>query len=73
MLVHGDSDQVVPIKSLEELSAARPDAKVVVVKGGGHSDLAPFDPYVPEFVGFLDSHLKERVPMPPSTGLSTGP
>ena len=73
MLVHGDSDQVVPIKSLEELSAARPDSEVVVVEGGGHSDLAPFDPYVPEIVGFLDNHLKKRGPMPPSAGLSTGP
>ncbi len=73
MLVHGDSGQVVPIKSLEELSAARPDAKVVVVEGGGHSDLAPFDPYVPEIVAFLDRYLKETIPTPPSTSRSTRP
>jgi uncharacterized protein len=71
MLVHGDSDEVVPLRSLEELAAARPDAEVVIVEGGGHSDLAPFDPYVPQITGFLDRHL--RVSVPPSGGRSTGP
>ena len=73
MLVHGDSDDVVPMQSLEELSAARPDAEVLIVKGGGHSDLAPFDPYVPQIIGFLDRRLKTTVPTPPSGDLSTDP
>ncbi len=73
MLVHGDSDEVVPIRSLEELSAARPDAKVVIVEGGGHSDLGPFDPYVPLITGFLERHLAMAIPTPPSAGRSTGP
>jgi len=62
MLVHGDSDEIVPIGSLHELSAARPDAEVLIVEGGGHSDLGPFDPYVPRILAFLDQHLRERDP-----------
>lgn len=72
MLVHGDSDEVVPIQSLEDLSAARPDAEVVIVEGGGHSDLGPFDPYVPQITDFLNRHLAVAVPTPPSVGPSTG-
>ncbi len=71
MLVHGDSDEVVPIQSLEDLSAARPDAEVVIVEGGGHSDLGPFDPYVPQITDFLNRHLAVAVTTPPSAGRST--
>lgn len=59
MLVHGDCDRVVPISSLRELSAARPDAEVVIVKDGDHSDLEPFIPYVPLITAFLGRHLGE--------------
>ena len=72
MLVHGDSDEVVPIRSLEELSAARPDANVVIVEGGGHSDLGPFDPYAPQITGFLERHLAMAIPTPPSASRSIG-
>ncbi len=58
MLIHGDSDPIVPIADLLELSAIRPDAEVVVVRDGGHSDLAPFEPYVEQITDFLSSHLK---------------
>ena len=57
MLVHGGSDPVVPISDLEELAAVRPDAEVLVVPEGGHSDLAPFEPYVDQITAFLDKHL----------------
>jgi pimeloyl-ACP methyl ester carboxylesterase len=57
MLVHGDSDPVVPISDLEELAAVRPDADVLVVPEGGHSDLAPFEPYVDQITSFLHRHL----------------
>ncbi|MEA1902768.1 MAG: alpha/beta fold hydrolase [Actinomycetota bacterium] len=60
MLVHGDSDRVVPISSLQELSKARPDAETIIVEGGGHSDLGPFLPYVPRITAFLDRHLSEK-------------
>jgi fermentation-respiration switch protein FrsA (DUF1100 family) len=73
MLVHGDADEVVPIRSLEELATARPDAKVIIVEGGGHSDLGPFDPYLPQITDFLNRHLAMTVPMPPLAGRSTGP
>jgi hypothetical protein len=46
---------------------------VVIVEGGGHSDLGPFDPYVPLITGFLERHLAMAIPTPPSAGRSTGP
>ena len=57
LLVHGDSDPVVPISDLHELSSIRPDAEVIVVPDGGHSDLAPFEPYVERITDFLGQHL----------------
>lgn len=58
MLMHGDSDPVVPVADLLELSAIRPDAEVVVVRDGGHSDLAPFEPYVQQITDFFRAHLQ---------------
>lgn len=57
LLVHGDSDPVVPISDLEELHEVRPQAEVLIVPEGGHSDLAPFEPFVGEITSFLDRHL----------------
>jgi pimeloyl-ACP methyl ester carboxylesterase len=57
MLVHGDADPVVPITSLHELAAAHPGAEVLVVPGGGHTDLAPFEPHVGDITAFLDRNL----------------
>ena len=57
MLVHGDADQLVPIDNLYELSAAQPDAEVLVVPDGGHSDLAPFETYIGGITDFLNRHL----------------
>jgi pimeloyl-ACP methyl ester carboxylesterase len=58
MLVHGDSDNVVPISNLHELATAQPSAETLIVSGGGHSDLAPFEPHVGEIIDFLDRHLR---------------
>lgn len=58
MLVHGDADPVVPIENLHELAAANPGAELLVVPDGGHSDLAPFEPYIGEITTFLDRNLK---------------
>ncbi len=58
MLVHGDADPVVPIDNLHELAAAHPGADLLVVPDGGHSDLAPFEPYVDDITTFLDRHLR---------------
>jgi pimeloyl-ACP methyl ester carboxylesterase len=57
LLVHGDSDEVVPISDLEQLRAVRPDAAVLVVPDGGHGDLAPFEPYVGQITDFFRTHL----------------
>jgi pimeloyl-ACP methyl ester carboxylesterase len=58
MLVHGDADPVVPIDSLHELAEAHPGAEVLVVAGGGHSDLTPCEPHVGDITGFLNRHLR---------------
>jgi len=58
MLVHGGADTVVPIDSLDELAAAHPGAEVLVVPGGGHSDLAPYEPHVGAITDFLGRHLR---------------
>lgn len=58
MLVHGDADPVVPIENLHELAAANPGAELLVVPDGGHSDLAPFAPFIGDITTFLDRHLR---------------
>ncbi len=58
MLVHGDADEVVPIDDMSILAAAHPEAEILVVPGGGHSDLAPFEPYVGHIIEFLDRSLR---------------
>lgn len=58
LLVHGDADEVVPLRNLYEIAEAHGSAEIVVVPGGGHSDLAPFEPYVADIVAFFDTNLK---------------
>lgn len=58
MLVHGSSDTVVPIDNLYELAAAQPDAEVLVVPDGSHSDLKTFEHHVGEIIDFFDRHLR---------------
>lgn len=58
MLVHGDADPVVPIENMRELAAAHPGAELLVVPEGGHSDLAPFEPYIGDITIFLARHLR---------------
>lgn len=60
LLVHGDADRVVPMDNLHELAAAQPDAEVLVVPDGGHSDLTPFERHVDDITDFLDRHLRPR-------------
>jgi pimeloyl-ACP methyl ester carboxylesterase len=57
LLVHGDQDDVVPIANLHQLSEAHGAAEVIVVPGGGHSDLEPFEPYIDEIVDFFARNL----------------
>jgi len=53
LLVHGAMDTVVPRGSLDELAAAQPDADVLLVPDGGHSDLAPFQRDFAAVIDFL--------------------
>ena len=57
LIVHGADDDVVPIGSLHELSAAQPDAETLIVPDARHSDLTPFEPRVGEITDFLDRNL----------------
>jgi len=57
LLVHGAADQVVPLENLHQLAAARPDAEVLIVDGGGHSDLDRFLPHAGDITAFLGRHL----------------
>ncbi len=57
LLVHGDQDDVVPIENLHRLASGLPAAEVLLVPGGGHSDLAPYEPFVGEIINFLARSL----------------
>lgn len=57
LLVHGDQDDVVPIENLHRLAAASPGAEVLLVPGGGHSDLTAYEPFVGEITNFLRRSL----------------
>jgi fermentation-respiration switch protein FrsA (DUF1100 family) len=57
LIVHGADDDVVPIGSLHELAAAKPDAETLIVPDARHSDLTPFEPKVGEITEFLDRNL----------------
>ncbi len=59
LLVHGTDDEVVPIAAMHEIAQAHGNAEVVVVPGGGHSDLELFEPYVKDIVAFLATNLGE--------------
>ncbi len=59
LLVHGTDDEVVPIAAMYEIAEAHGNAEVLVVPGGGHSDLATFEPFVLDIVEFLSANLKD--------------
>ncbi len=62
LLVHGDDDDVVPLSDLYELSAADPTAEVLIVPGGGHRDLGPYEPYVGVINDFFRASFAAAVP-----------
>jgi pimeloyl-ACP methyl ester carboxylesterase len=66
LLVHGDNDDVVPITNLHQLADAHGGAEVIIVPGGGHSDLTPFEPYIDDIVAFFTRNLPADVPSGPS-------
>jgi pimeloyl-ACP methyl ester carboxylesterase len=57
LLVHGEQDDILPIEDSYELASLGLDAELLVVPEGGHSDLAPFEPYFPAVIGFIQSHV----------------
>ena len=63
LLVHGDEDDVVPITNLHQLADAHGGAEVIIVPGGGHSDLTPFEPYIGDIVDFFTRSLTAHVPL----------
>ena len=58
MLVHGDDDRIVPVSNLHVLSAAQPKAEVLLVPGGGHSDLHHFLGHIGQINDFVGRHLR---------------
>ncbi len=56
LLVHGEQDDIVPVEDSYELAKLGSEIELLVVPEGGHSDLAPFEPYFPEVIGFITSH-----------------
>jgi pimeloyl-ACP methyl ester carboxylesterase len=65
LLVHGDKDDVVPITNLHQLSEAHSGAEVIIVPGGGHSDLEPFEPFIDDIVDFFVRNLPSSTSVEP--------
>jgi pimeloyl-ACP methyl ester carboxylesterase len=57
LLVHGEQDDIVPVEDSYELADLGVDTELLVVPEGAHSDLAPFEPYFPDVIGFISSHV----------------
>jgi len=55
LLVHGEQDDVVPVKDSYELADRRPNTELLIVPDGAHSDLKPFEPYFPQVMDFIES------------------
>jgi pimeloyl-ACP methyl ester carboxylesterase len=58
LFVHGEKDEIVPVEDSYELAELGSDTEILVVPGGGHSDLAPFEPYFLDVIGFITSHVR---------------
>ncbi len=61
LLVHGDADPVVPVADAYDLADRMNERRLLIVPGGAHSDLEPFQPYLPQVLEFLSEHLPARV------------
>ncbi len=57
LLVHGSADTVVPIDSIDELAAAQPNAEILVIPDGGHSDMEHFEHHVDEIIDFFHRQM----------------
>jgi pimeloyl-ACP methyl ester carboxylesterase len=59
LIVHGDADQVIPVKDAFRLFEMAPDGQVLIVPGGEHASLEAFEPHMAEMMAFLDRHLRD--------------
>ena len=57
MLMHGDSDSVIPFQDSIDLHDQLPGSELLIVPGGTHSDLAAFESFFPTVDEFLSEHL----------------
>ena len=57
MLMHGDEDNVIPLRDSIDLHERLPQSRLVIVPNGTHSDLEAFEPFFPAVDGFLREHL----------------
>jgi len=58
LVVHGDADKIIPVKDAFRLFEAAPDGQILIVPGGEHSSLEPFEPHMPEMIAFLQRNLR---------------
>ena len=62
LLVHGEQDDIVPVEDSYELAELGVDTDLLVVPDGAHSDLAPFEPFFPDVIGFINAHVSAMLP-----------
>jgi pimeloyl-ACP methyl ester carboxylesterase len=65
LIVHGDSDELIPVAMGEKLAAAIPHARMIRVEGGHHADFLDSDnsktrPSSRELFDLLAEHLSSR-------------
>lgn len=55
LLIHGESDRLIPIEHSEQLQAAAPHARLLRVSGAAHNDIHQFPAYTEELLRTLKS------------------
>jgi pimeloyl-ACP methyl ester carboxylesterase len=63
MLMHGDADEVIPLRDSLDLHERNPGSELVVVPNGTHSNLDAYRPFFPEVDAFLRSSLDAAAPV----------
>lgn len=58
-LIHGDSDQVAPLRGILDLPTTHPHPSLAVIRGAGHH---PFLTHPPICLDLIEAHLDERPP-----------
>ena len=56
LLLHGSDDPVIPVDNAYQLAGANPNVNLIVIEGGGHSDLLVIEPeqYLQAILTYLD-------------------